>query len=273
MSSGRGGRIARRVVQVLAGVAAGALLASAIDAWLPSVATASNPIPTATAFDGIPSVGAIFLDGTAADHGCTGSVVHGRGRDLVLVAAHCVSDTGRGVLFAPGYRDGEAPFGVWSVSAAYVDRRWVSNQDPEYDYAFLAVDPQTRDGRAVHLGDVVNGYRLRTAPAPGTSITVVAYPVGIDDRPITCTTQVYFSAGYPTFDCHGYVGGTSGAPWLVNRGREVMVTGVIGGPHQGGCFEYTSYSPRFDRDTLAVLRRAESHATPDVLPAPGDDGC
>lgn len=200
-------------------------------------------------------------------------MIRSPGRDLVLTAAHCLAGTGQGILFAPGYHDGRAPYGVWRVTAAYADPRWVSTQDPRHDYAFLRMAAQQRHSRQVRIGDVVAGYRLGPAPDPGDMVQVVAYTFGILDKPITCTAPVYVSGGYPAFDCHGYVLGTSGAGWLRHgHGRDTVV-GLIGGLHQGGCVDYTSYSPRFDADTLALYRRAVRGQAADTLPLPGSDGC
>ncbi len=62
--------------------------------------------------------------------------------------------------------------------------------------------------------------------------------------PITCTAKVYFEGVYPAFNCNPYIGGTSGSPWLAPTPEGVMVVGLIAGLHQGGCYTYTSYSPR-----------------------------
>jgi V8-like Glu-specific endopeptidase len=238
-----------------------------------AAASASNTIPTATRFNGAPAVGAVFLGGTDSPHGCTGSVIRSPGRNLVLTSAHCLTGSGRGAQFVPGYHDGLAPYGRWDIVAAYVDPRWLSVQDPRHDYAFVVVAPQQSNGRSVQLGDVVAGNPLGLAPPPGLQVQVIAYPEGIDDNPITCTVPSYEFDGYPAFDCHGFVGGTSGAPWLSRTGQDLAVRGIIGGLHQGGCFEYTSYSSRFDQDTFAVYQRAAVGQPTDTLPEPHGDGC
>ncbi|GAA5191086.1 hypothetical protein GCM10023322_47660 [Rugosimonospora acidiphila] len=236
-------------------------------------AASAQPIPAARTFNGVPGVGALFLAGTSSPHSCTGDVISSPGQDLVLTAAHCLSGDGRGALFAPGYHDGKTPYGVWQVTGAYVDPHWLSTQDPQHDYAFLRIAPQRRGGRTVRLGDVVRGYSLAPAPRPGERVRIVSYPHGIDDKPITCTVPTYAFDGYPAFDCGGYVGGTSGSGWLAGNGRSQAVVGLIGGLHQGGCVDYTSYSPRFGADTFALYERAARGARPDVLPEPGSDGC
>ena len=236
--------------------------------------TASDPIPTAQRADAIPEVGAVFPVGVGSAPTCTASVILSPARDVVLTSAHCLTGRGLGVQIAPGYHDGLTPYGVWDVTAAYVDPRWVSTQDPQHDYVFLTVAPQLRQGSTVRLGDVVAGNTLGLAPRAGEHVRVVAYPFDSDDYPISCTTTTYAFAGFPAFDCGGYEPGTSGAPWLISaRAQGPVVGGIIGGLHQGGCLDRTSYSPRFDQDTFAAYDRAVRGGPSDTLPAPAAGDC
>ena len=77
---------------------------------------------------------------------------------------------------------------------------------------------------------------------------------------------------FPTFDCHGYVEGTSGSPWVLRTARGPQIVGVIGGRHQGGCMDSTSYSAPLSK-SVSTYRRASAGATADVAPAPRSDGC
>jgi hypothetical protein len=231
--------------------------------------------PTATSFAGTPTVGPLFRNGLTSRHGCTASVVASPGRNLILTAAHCVSGTAAGWLFAPGYDDGATPYGVWTVTAAYVDPQWISSQDPQHDYAILRVAAQQRGSHMAQVQDVTGGNLLGLAPRPGQRVTDVAYNAGIDDQPIKCAVRVYYTSGFPSFNCHGYVGGSSGSPWLVAVPHTHLsfVVGVIGGLHQGGCFEYTSYSSAFRADVYGLLLRAVAGARADAVPVAGSDGC
>lgn len=230
------------------------------------VAAPSMPIPT---------VGALFHQGLANAHGCTASVLASPGGNLILTAAHCVSGTGAGLQFAPGYDAGRAPYGLWTVTQAYVDRAWKASRDPQHDYAILAVAAQTRSGQRENVEDVVGGEALGTAPAPGQVVHVVAYNAGKDDDPIGCRTHISYTQGYPTHSCSGYAGGSSGSPWLVDGPDDPLptVVGVIGGLHQGGCSERTSYSSAFGQAVFTLLWRAEAARTPDTVPSAGGDGC
>jgi V8-like Glu-specific endopeptidase len=259
-----------------------ALLAAAlatVGVWSAGPAVADPPAPpgtpTAATFDGTRTVGPIFRDGLDQDHGCTASVLASPGHDLILTAAHCVYGTAAGWTFAPGYDEGRTPYGVWTVIHAYVDPKWSDGQDPQHDYAILQVADVKRNGRKVGVQDVTGGEVLGQAPSAGTQVTDVAYNAGIDDQPIRCTVPVYYTDGFPGFNCHGYVGGSSGSPWLVTDPHTHLtyVEGVIAGLHQGGCYEYTSYSPAFRPDVYALLLRATLHLHPDTVPTPGSDGC
>ncbi|SEG10758.1 Trypsin [Actinacidiphila yanglinensis] len=231
--------------------------------------------PTATAFDGTSTVGPLFRNGLAQNHGCTASVVASPRHDLLLTAAHCVSGTAAGWQFAPGYRAGQTPYGVWTVTHAYVDPRWSSSQDPRYDYAVLQVADRSTGHRTNAIQDVTGAEVLGTAPRAGQAVTDVAYNAGIDDLPIHCATTVTYTDGSPGFNCHGYVGGSSGSPWLstVPGTHRTEVVGVIGGLHQGGCYEYTSYSSPFTVQAETLILRATLGLHPDVVPAAGSDGC
>jgi V8-like Glu-specific endopeptidase len=253
-----------------------ALLALSVLVAVPSAAASSQPAPlytpTAQHFNGRSTVGAIFPLGLSGPHTCTASVLDSPKRNLIITAAHCVIGAAIGWSFAPGYVNGRTLNGVWTVTAAYLDPHWITNQDPNYDFAILRVAPRQMGKRWRNIEDVTGGNVLTEAPKPGSPITDVAYNIG-DNVPITCTAHSYYTFGYPSFNCHGYVAGSSGSPWLQRHGKRVAVTGVIGGPHQGGCSESTSYTSRFGPAVQALLQRANTGGAGDVAPIPGSDGC
>ncbi|HJQ01013.1 MAG TPA: trypsin-like peptidase domain-containing protein [Jatrophihabitans sp.] len=233
-------------------------------------------LPQAVHVAGLPTVGPLFTQGIDNPHSCTASVLRSPGRDLILTAAHCVSGTGAGLLFAPGYDTGRTPYGVWTSIAAYVDPSWLTNQDPQHDVAILRLARINVQGRSVGVQDVVGGGNLMVgAPPAGRRVMVPAYPAGIDDQPVNCATTSYRTGDYPSLDCAGYPGGTSGAPWLIATADPAvsLVVGVIGGLHQGGCLDYTSYSSAFGLDNYRLWLRAALRLPADRLPIAGSDGC
>ncbi len=235
----------------------------------PATPVAASPVA------GIPTVGPLFLFTTVLPHFCSASVIASPQADLIVTAAHCVAGTEAGIRFAPGYDRGAAPFGVWTVREAYVDPAWLANQDPRHDYAILRLDHQQWHGRWSGVQDVVGANVLGLAPQPGTAVTVDGYAFGINDRPLSCSEAVGQSDGYPTLDCNGLPAGTSGGPWLLRTPFPplTLTVGVIGGLHQGGCTDATSYSAPFTWQVYFLWLRALLGAPGDLVPFPGSDGC
>ena len=218
--------------------------------------------------------GPLFFGALADGHGCSASVVQSPGRDLIVTAAHCISGNGAGIRFAPGYNGGATPLGVWTTTRVWVASKWIAAQDPQSDVAFLQVAPQRIGGRVVHVQDITGGEVLGFAPRSGTVVTDPAYPAGVNDQPISCTTRITYTGRFPTFNCFGYFGGTSGSPFLVQRpGRSSLVVRVIGGLHQGGCYDWNSFSSAFGLETFRTYIRAALRAPADLVPAAGSDGC
>jgi hypothetical protein len=264
----------RALLATCVAVCVGTLLAAGGDGSVG--ASVPKALPTAS----IAAVGPLYFPSVLGlgpalglPHGCTAGVVHSPRHDLILTAAHCVYGTGLGYEFAPGYAKGRLPFGMWTVTAAYVDPQWNRSGDAQHDYAFLRVAPRRIDGAVRNIEDVTGANTLGAAPAAGTVVTVDAYAAGSDDEPLTCTVATYLHDGYPAFDCDGFVDGTSGGPWLAGTSGSATIVGVIGGLDQGGCTAGTSYSSAFGTDVLRDWQRAASGAAADfVVPAFGS-GC
>jgi V8-like Glu-specific endopeptidase len=233
----------------------------------------ASTMPTASTSTGVPQIGALYPNALAASHGCTASVVASPGGNTLITAAHCVAGTGIGMVFVPGQRGAQAPYGRWTVTAVHVESVWTAGQASRADVAFLTVGPRTVDGRRLEVEQVTGANKLGPTAVPRQRVTVAGYPSGSANNPVTCTTTVYLTDGFPTVDCRGFVGGTSGSPWLLATPSGSEIVGIIGGPHQGGCFDYTSYSSPLARDADTAYLRASADARGDVAPQPGGDGC
>ena len=225
-------------------------------------------------FDGIPSVGALFLtdaDGRSTHHhNCTATVVASPAGNLLATAAHCLSDPAAGlpaaptapILFVPGYHDGREPYGEWAVSRVLVDPHWAADSDPDYDVAFLVVH---RIGAPTdRLADLVGAQALgfgRQRPLP---VGAVGYPTGTE-KPVSChNTLAVRSATQSEFDCTGFAAGSSGGPLLAGvdpRSGLGTLVGVIGGYQQGGDTPDVSYACTFGDAVRALYAQAVAAAS------------
>lgn len=212
-----------------------------------------------------PPVGAIFFGG-GDFHGCTGSVLHSTGGDLVLTAAHCLGP-GIATSFVPGFAHNAAPTDFWTVDVVYLDPRWVAHKDPLADYAIVRVSRPAGGSVEAQAGSALS---LGGAPRQGSQIKVIAYPAGVGGMPIGCQAKTGLTdSGYPELPCAGLADGTSGAPWISGS----SVIGVIGGLHGGGCAENLSYTSPFDEHVAELLARAEAGGPGDVPPSAFEDDC
>ncbi len=226
-------------------------------ATAPDVATVeATPAATLPAVSS-PAVGALFAEGA---HYCTASVVHSERGDVLLTAAHCIHDgEGGGYLtdltFAPGYHDGIAPFGYWTVADELVAPGWTASSDPDLDVGFATAH---QAGTTRSLESLVGANLLATGTAFEQPITLTGYP---DDSevPAVCQNTTTKQDTYQLrVDCAGFPTGTSGGPWVAGQNPQTRlgtVIGVIGGFEFGGDDPDTSYSSYFDTDVLALYRQ------------------
>ena len=194
-------------------------------------------------------VGALFEHDASGAHFCTASVVASPGENLLITAAHCISNgDGSGyksdIVFIPDYDDGATPYGIWTPASLLVAPQWANSADPDFDVGFIVLQPH--DGQNIQqvlganqLGDDT-GYQYR--------VRVTGYPSSAG-APITCVNWTSReSATQLEFDCDGYTGGTSGSPWVTRfdpRTRTGTIVGVIGGYQEGGDSPSVSYSAYF----------------------------
>lgn len=191
-------------------------------------------------------VGALFLRQGTADHFCTASVVDSPGRDLLVTAAHCIH-SGKGgsyrqdIVFIPGYRDGQAPFGIWTVRQLLVAPQWADASDPEFDVGFVMLN--SLGGK--NIEDILGANQLALDTNYQYLVRVTGYPSS-DSAPITCLNYTSEqSASQLRFECGGYTGGTSGSPWMTSFDpvtRTGTIVGVLGGYQEGGDTPQISYS-------------------------------
>lgn len=102
--------------------------------------------------------GKIFMTLPSGDYVCSGTVVPSTGKNLVWTAGHCLTLEGEwatNVLFVPGYRNGNAPFGEWVAELWGTDPTWAQYNMSEYDFGAMVMHANAAGDE---LADVV-GWR------------------------------------------------------------------------------------------------------------------
>jgi hypothetical protein len=167
------------------------------------------------------TTGKIFFTQGSVDYVCSGSSVRSSNKSTVITAAHCSWDSVLGTavknwIFVPGYKDGGAPYGLFSATYVAVPPAWKKDKDFNFDVAFVKVGPDTSGRR---LTDVVGGQGIAFSTARGTQTHLFGYP---NDPPFTGKTLTW-CAGIAADDARGTsaqgVGctmtpGSSGGPWF-----------------------------------------------------------
>jgi V8-like Glu-specific endopeptidase len=211
------------------------------------------------------AVGALFTTAPAglsvSGHFCTASVVNSPAGDVIMTAAHCVSGmTPSQFVFVPGYRNGHAPYGIWSVTRVVVDQAWSTSASADDDVAFLLVK---KPGTTASLQSLTGGERLGFDQPAGQIVNVTGYPNGAA-APISCLNRAApFSPTQLEFDCDGYTNGTSGSALLTGidqRSGLGTAIGVIGGYQEGGDTNSVSYADRLGANVAAIYKIATSRS-------------
>ncbi len=209
---------------------------------------------TAAATGQTARVGALFSGGRRF---CTASVVHSPRHDLVVTAAHCLDGGAKDAVFVPGYRDGEAPYGVWRLGRWFLPEGWAKGRREDSDVAFVVVADRRggEEGAGEGVEDVVGGNRFVAGMATGaTAVTVTGYP-NSRTGPVGCTDKPnWYGRHQQRIACPGFSGGTSGSPWVNGDGD---VVGVLGGHEGGGATADVSFSVVFGAEVAALYREAE----------------
>lgn len=184
------------------------------------------------------------LDGV--DYSCSGSVVGGPDPDMIVTAAHCVSDGAGGWAsdwtFVPGYASGTEPYGSFPARTFYVPSQWSSGGGQDgTDVAFVALRQARADGAMRSVASVVGSQPIAFG-VKSKYVTVFGYPA---EAPYTGNTLEYcrgpvhpnsYGAAAIGIDC-ALTEGDSGGPWLSGfdaRTGTGTITGVTSFRYSGG---------------------------------------
>ncbi|MGG2018105.1 trypsin-like serine peptidase [Bacillus sp. S10(2024)] len=173
----------------------------------------------------VPSTaGKVFFSYGGKDYVCSASSINNNYKNLVITAGHCVNGgKGKGwhsnIAFAPAYRNGSTPYGIWNWKEARTFNAWINDSNFSYDQAFFTVFP--RNGK--DLVNTIGGNGLSTGYGTNQpDVRIFGWPA---EKPYDgqiahycdgpTTSRGWFSSD-AAMKC-GMNGGASGGPWLRER--------------------------------------------------------
>ncbi|MFI9028270.1 trypsin-like serine protease [Streptomyces sp. NPDC053560] len=228
---------------------------------------------------------------------CGGTVVPSPGKNLVASAAHCFdsNDQKENLIFVPQHSaKNPMPHGLFPIKkgSIFKDPGYTGTKKSEENYtdvdvAFLATEPRS-DGKKAE--QVVGAIPLGFNTGFDHSVQAIGYPYLYGgghykpkQDPLSCTTpmkryqtgntrdsggRLWRGGVFSEIHCDGYVGGTSGGPFITAGGESAKLVGVTGGWMTGGHNANISYSSYFDGDVKRIYDAAKAGKQPASINPP-----
>jgi V8-like Glu-specific endopeptidase len=189
------------------------------------------------------AAGKLYFNINGSGFICSASLIK---RGIVVTAAHCVANYGQsqfysGWQFIPGYRNGTAPYGIWTVAQAWVKTAYYNGTDgcavagvvcPD-DVAVLILNTQAGAYAGTTTGWFGYWYGGGFTSNGLTQITQLGYPAGLNNDNFMERTDSYgyisSSNSNNTVIGSNMNGGSSGGPWVGNFGLPAALTGETNG--------------------------------------------
>lgn len=205
------------------------------------------------------AVGKLFTNAGS----CSASVVSGQ--NVIVTAAHCCYDRGSGNWiggwsFAPAYRNGFAPYGMFDWSSAVILTRWISVGDRRSDVCLVKLRNNS-SGRGVrfYTGWLGRSWNFSTTQVHHS----LGYPgnIGNGSKLELCVSESF----NPSSTCGGasvlntgcaMTYGASGGPWVRHYRNGNWVNSVVSGYDSGACtgsFGSSYNGPRFTSSNITKL--------------------
>ncbi|MEU3628401.1 peptidase, partial [Amycolatopsis coloradensis] len=90
------------------------------------------------------TAGRVFFTMGGRNASCSGDAVTSANGSVVITAGHCVKYQGAwhtNWTFAPGYDNGNTPYGTWAAKSTLTTPQWEASEDMNYDVGAAVVNP------------------------------------------------------------------------------------------------------------------------------------
>lgn len=214
--------------------------------------TSSRLIPS-SAVETFPysAVGKLFFSDGTDNFVCSASVITQR---LVVTAGHCVHDGPAGgmfqdFLFVPAYYRGDAPYGTWAATAAFVTAAWAASGEVPHRHDFALLVMEDQGGSTI--AQVTGKLSFLANSLADNHVTLLGYPVDFDSgeemHQITTGDYVNFVDNTVVYGSD-MGGGSSGGPWCQNFNRKAVGQGGGRNRARAAVVGVTSYG--FDDESI-----------------------
>lgn len=214
-----------------------------------SISIPGSPPAGVTARGTLTATGRLYYTTSAGDYVCTATVIASNNKSVIATARHCgFNDRGTNYAFAPGFSQGNAPLGLWTMRYA----SWPTGGDHvAHDYAFLVMWP--KDGR--YLADAAgsNGIAFNYSSNYYTYVMGIPGATGVYTW---CEGNGYDGSSWQRrLDGCGLTGGASGGSWNIlwqSAGWAYQI-----GTYYGG-YPNAMYGSYFGNDAYNIFTTAQN---------------
>ncbi|MGK5733665.1 peptidase [Streptomyces sp. URMC 124] len=207
--------------------------------------------------------GRVFFTMQGRNASCSADAVTSRNASTVITAGHCVKYQGNwhtNWTFAPGYSDGQTPYGTWAATKTLSTPQWTASEDMNYDIGAAVVAPL--GGK--RLADTVGAQGLQFNGAYNKPMYAFGFPAAAPydgKRLIHCSgnsTKDFLLTKDHGLSCN-MTGGSSGGPWFASF-DEATGTGLQASVNS---FGYTflpnrMFGPYFGDEAKALYEQAQT---------------
>jgi hypothetical protein len=127
-------------------------------------------------------------------------------------------------MFVPAYRNGVAPYGVWTFNDAWVTTTWYFSNGSvpnAQDVGMLVMNDQVINNTVQKIGNVTGWLGWQTNVLSNNHVTMLGYPLNLDNglKMEQTTAQTFAPGGNNTY-IYGTAmkEGASGGPWIQDFG-------------------------------------------------------
>ena len=183
------------------------------------------------------TVGVLFFKQYGVDYRCSAVSI---GNSAIWTAGHCIhkgdnSQNGwsYNLRFAPAYKNGSTPFGVWSASYITTKGSWFEYGDLRYDMAGAVLNEWTGQTISDVVGSLGFAYNQgsdlhwlnfgypSSAPFDGKTQQICAAPFAYADTSMPSPSPISMGCDMTQ--------GSSGGPWILSFSGQVGQTNFLNG--------------------------------------------